>query len=133
MTSCLRGAVGTAAFLVLSLAACTTAPPGGQESPTSTPGGDATQHSPTPGATPGATPGLGVVEDSLAILGGDAEEVERAVARFGGEIVDHVAETDTYVVRFDAGGIAELIALRDELREAGLDANLIPFLATLEG
>ena len=124
-------------LLVVPLSGCTTAQPGGEETPALTPSVGPTGRSPTPGTppspTPAATPDQNVVEDSLAILDGEADDVERVVAGFGGEIVDHVAETDTYVVRFDVGGIADLIALRDELRAVGLDANLIPFLPTLEG
>jgi hypothetical protein len=133
VTPALSRALAMAALVLVPLAGCAPAPPTGEEPRTPTPSGSPTLRTPRPWDPPGPTPGQAVVEDSLAILGGERTVVERAVAPFGGDVVEHVEETDTYVVRFDVRGITELIALRDELREAGLDARLIPVLPTLEG
>lgn len=108
-----------------------TGPTPGTTAPTLGPGTTA----PTPGpGEPAPVPTDAVVEDSLAISGtGDAREVEEAVARHGGEVVRHLADSDTYVARFDVASVEELVAVRDALREEGIQANLIVVVSPAAG
>ena len=74
---------------------------------------------------------VGLVEvacaTDLVILGeGNDAEIRAAVRRQGGTVVQVVEQTDTYTARFPADSYEELRAIRDQLREDGLNAALVP-------
>jgi hypothetical protein len=63
----------------------------------------------------------------LVILGeGNDAEIRAAVRRHGGTVVQVVEQTDTYTARFPADSYEELRAIRDRLRDDGLNAALVP-------
>lgn len=63
----------------------------------------------------------------LVILGeGNDAEIRASVRRHGGTVVRVVEQTDTYTARFPARSYEELRAIRDRLREDGLNAALSP-------
>lgn len=67
----------------------------------------------------------GVLDQELALIGGDRAEILAVVEEYGGEVTVEIPETSTYQARFPVETTQELIALRDELRDRGFRAVLV--------
>ncbi len=80
---------------------------------------------PSLGPGPGPDELLGASTTDLKILwNGPTESLHDAIAPHGGDVVLHSEQLSLYLVSFPTGDVAELVAIRDQLRAEGFDTSV---------